>query len=102
MRNHFHALFLLWLWLAAATVRAAVPGLVVSWGDNSFGQTNVPAGLNNATAIAAGYGHTVALKSTGTMMAWGYNGNGQANVPIGLSNVTAVAAGSSHTVVLKN
>jgi hypothetical protein len=46
---------------------------VVAWGDNTFGQLNVPAGLNDAIAIAAGYGFSLALKRDGTVVAWGYN-----------------------------
>ena len=44
---------------------AAIPGTVVAWGDNGFGQTTVPAGLSGVSAIAAGYYHTVALVGTG-------------------------------------
>src|SRR6266508_3017967 len=58
------------------TVNPAPPGTVVAWGDNSIGQANVPAGLSGVTAIAASYGHTVALKSDGTVVAWGYNAFG--------------------------
>jgi hypothetical protein len=40
-------------------------GTVVAWGWNRYGQTNVPAGLRDIMAIAAGDGaHTVALKSS--------------------------------------
>ena len=49
-------------------------------------------------AIAAGGGHTVALKQDGTVVAWGGNSYGQTTVPAGLSGVVAVAAGGSHTV----
>jgi hypothetical protein len=37
---------------------------VVVWGDNYYGETNIPAGLTNVTAIAAGQRHTVALVGT--------------------------------------
>ncbi len=67
-------------------------GTVVAWGDNTFGQTNVPASLTNATAIAAGWYHNLALKSNGTVVAWGDNSFGQTNVPASLTNISAIAA----------
>jgi uncharacterized repeat protein (TIGR02543 family) len=36
-------------------------GVVVAWGDNSYDQTNVPPGLSNVVAIAAGYYHNLAI-----------------------------------------
>src|ERR1035441_10336804 len=77
-------------------------GTVVAWGDNSYGQTNVPAGLNGVTAIAAGGSHTVALQRDGTVAAWGDNSYGQTTIPAGLSGVTAIAGGQWYTVVLKS
>ena len=74
---------------------------VVAWGANDFGQTNVPTGLSGVSAIAAGAGHTVALKADGSVVAWGWNSYGQTNVPTGLSGVSAIAAGGYHTVALK-
>jgi len=71
---------------------------VVAWGDNRSGQTTVPVSVSGVVAIAAGNGHTVALKSDGTVVAWGWNVYGQTNGPAGLSGVTAIAAGGSHTV----
>ncbi|KAB2661568.1 MAG: hypothetical protein DVB32_02330, partial [Verrucomicrobia bacterium] len=81
---------------------AAPDGTVVAWGDNSYGQTTVPAGLTGVTAIAAGSYHTVRLKSDGTVVAWGWNIFGQTTVPAGLTGVTAIAAGAFHTVALKS
>jgi hypothetical protein len=75
---------------------------VLAWGDNSYGQTTVPAGLNNVVGLAAGNGHVVALKSDGTVAAWGNNTSGQATVPNGLSDVVSVAAGNFHTIALKS
>ena len=80
----------------------SVSGTVVAWGYNNFGATDVPPGLSGVTAIAAGWGYTVAVTTNGTVTAWGWNNNGQLDVPSGLSNVTAVAARNAHTLALKS
>jgi alpha-tubulin suppressor-like RCC1 family protein len=88
----------------------ASPTTVVAWGDNTYGQTNVPAGLTNVIAIAQGGMHGLALNGDSTVTAWGYNYTwttphvyeGQATVPVGLSNVTAIAAGYDSSLALKN
>jgi len=76
-------------------------GLVVAWGDNTYSQTNVPAGLSNVVAVAAGEYHSLALKQDGTVVAWGWNSSGQCNIPAGLSNVVAVEGGGRHSLALK-
>jgi len=53
-------------------------GTVVGWGLYGFGQINIPAGLSDVTAIAAGDSHSLALKSDGTVVGWGNNDSGQA------------------------
>ncbi len=73
----------------------------MAWGDNSYGQTPVPAGLSGVKAIAAGGGHSLALRSDGTVVAWGYNAQGQTAIPAGLSGVTAIAAGGYHSLALE-
>jgi hypothetical protein len=77
-------------------------GTVAAWGDGDDGDTNIPSGLTNVVAIAAGSSHNLALLSNGTVVAWGLNDFGQCNVPAGLSNVMAIAAGEYHSVALKN
>jgi len=100
------------------TVAVKSDGTVVAWGDNSYGQTTVPAGLSGVIAVAAGGAHTLALKSNGTVVAWGNNNSGQVsgtapvttaggnslmlNVPAGLTNIKAVAAGLEHSLALAN
>jgi len=71
------------------------------------------------TSIAAGYGHTVSLKSDGTIWAGGNNNSGQLgdntifqrNTPVQvhgegdagfLTDIIAIAAGHSHTLALKS
>ena len=84
----------------AHTVALKNNGTVVAWGDNSSGQTSVPAGLAAVASVAAGESHSVALKSDGTVVAWGLNRYGQTTVPAGLSGIAAVAAGFGHTIAL--
>jgi alpha-tubulin suppressor-like RCC1 family protein len=83
-------------------------GLVAAWGDDSWGQTTLPVGVNNVKAIAAGQRHSLALKSDGTIIAWGYDYpstyqgvSGATDVPHGLTNAVAVAAGSDWSMALK-
>ncbi|HEY3864412.1 MAG TPA: hypothetical protein VGO59_21270 [Verrucomicrobiae bacterium] len=75
---------------------------VLVWGDNSYGQTNVPASVSNVLQVAGGDGHCMALRSDGTVVAWGDNFDGQTNVPIGLSHVVSIAAGSTHSLALRS
>jgi hypothetical protein len=76
-------------------------GTVIAWGDNSQGQTNVPAGLTNVIAIAAGDAFSLALREDGTVAAWGHNGHGILNLPLGLNNVVAISAGANHALALR-
>ena len=76
-------------------------GSVVAWGNNSYGQTNVPPGLTNVVAVAGGEYHTVALKQDGTVIAWGDGRYGQTNLPASLTGVVALGAGANHTLALK-
>lgn len=62
--------------------------------------------------LAAGDGHTVALKNDGTVWSWGNNNSGKlgvgattnCNTPtqvINLNNIIAISAGTNHTVALR-
>ena len=81
---------------------------LAGWGRNDYIQADVPAGLTNVTAIAAGVEHNLALRSDGTVAAWGAGktnsgvipNNGQSLVPSGLTNVAAIAAGFYHSLAL--
>jgi phage-related tail fiber protein len=75
-------------------------GTVLVWGNNIDGETNVPPGLSNVVAIAAGAYHCLALKSDGNVVAWGANDSGQTNVPAWLNHVVAIVAGANHTLAL--
>lgn len=48
---------------AAAQIAPQIPGTVVAWGGNYYGQCTVPEGLHGVVAIAAGARHNLALKN---------------------------------------
>ncbi|MEI6395987.1 MAG: immunoglobulin domain-containing protein, partial [Verrucomicrobiota bacterium] len=74
---------------------------LAAWGDNYYGQTNIPAGLSNVVAVAGGSDHSLALRADGMVAAWGDNYYGQTNVPAGLTNVVAIAGGQEHSLALR-
>src|SRR2546427_10014805 len=71
-----------------------IPGTVYGWGGTNVGQINT-ACVSNVVAIAAGYSHSLLLKSDGTVFACGaysdFVGADPVVVPDGLSNSIAVA-----------
>lgn len=77
-------------------------GTVLCWGNNGYGQCNVPVGLSGVVQVSAGDAHSVALKSNGTLVAWGSDAYNQIGIPAGLTGVVDIAAGGRHTVVRKS
>lgn len=77
-----------------------VLGTVRAWGENTFGQIEVPMGLAGVSDLSAGTWHTLARLVDGTVRAWGNNVEGQASVPANLGSVVSVAAGGSHSLAL--
>lgn len=69
-------------------------GNILAWGSGSG--TNVPTGLSNAVAIAAGGGYGMALHLNGNLSSWGNYGDLVSGVPGGISNVVAIASGQSY------
>ncbi len=75
-------------------------GAVLAWWGTNYSAGNVPAGLSNVVAVAAGrMSHSMALKADGTVATWG-GFFGETNVPSGLSNVVAIAGGSGFDLAL--
>jgi alpha-tubulin suppressor-like RCC1 family protein len=101
-------------------------GSLWAMGDNSYGQlgdgttnygnylTNRPEQIvaSNVTAIAAGYRHSLFLKSDGSLWGMGDNAYGQlgdgacinTNLPVEImsNNVTAIAAGDQHSLFIES
>ena len=77
-------------------------GRVVGWGSHGGAEIQIPDGLGDATAVAGGYAHSIALLVDGTVTAWGTNSHGQTDVPAGLSNVVAISAGSHHNLAVRS
>lgn len=71
---------------------------VIAWGDNQYGQSTIPNGLNDVVDIAVGSWHTVALLGDGQVVAWGLGS--RANVPAELENAVAISAGWHHSLAL--
>ncbi|MCH2059277.1 MAG: hypothetical protein MK183_01495, partial [Verrucomicrobiales bacterium] len=76
-------------------------GQVVAWGSNSDGESTVPSGLRDVVMIAAGSGHSLAIRGDDKPVAWGNNENGQSTVPPFLKDVVQVAAGGAHYLALR-
>jgi alpha-tubulin suppressor-like RCC1 family protein len=75
---------------------------VAAWGDNSYGQSTVPAGLSNIVAVSGGasdYDNLV-LKSDGTLFEWG--AFGPPFTITALSNVVALDSGVFHRLALQS
>lgn len=102
--------------LAAAWCGSAVAGFLLlglpagaathplGWGLNADSQASpVPTNvMTDASAIAAGYYHSLALK-TGRVWAWGSNSAGQSDVPAAAqSTVSNLAAGGEFSMALRN
>ena len=84
---------------SAHSVAVNADGSVVAWGNNNYGQTNVPPGLSEVVTAAAGFLYSVALRRDGTVVVWGPEA-GMPIVPPGLSRVQAIACGERHIAAL--
>jgi hypothetical protein len=92
--------FLLAMAVSAASAQSPL-GRIVAWGDNEFGQCNVPAPNLGFVAAATGGEHALGLKSDSSIVAWGNHDFGQCDVPAPNSGFVALSAGDFHSLGLK-
>ena len=71
---------------------------MIGWGY----QTNIPAAATGVVAIAAGWGHSLALRNDGTIVSWGDDTYGQCDVPAAATNIIAIAAGWYDSLALRS
>jgi alpha-tubulin suppressor-like RCC1 family protein len=77
-------------------------GLCETWGNNGYGECNIPDGLSGVISIAAGDHHTAVLTEDGNAYVWGkidFDGEGSINKPI--TGVKSISAGRYNTVIVK-
>ncbi len=85
----------------AGAPEPVVLGTVGAWGQNDFGQINVPIRLDGVAQVAAGTWHTLALRNDGTIAAWGLEAAYAGITTAELGEITALAAGGQHSLVLR-
>ncbi len=107
----------------AHTVALNADGVLLSCGDNTYGQlgdgsvvqrtTLLPIGMDSSwIAVSAGGAHTMAIQVNGSLWGWGYNGAGalgngttlNSSVPVRIGTETwlQVSAGASSSVAIKS
>lgn len=88
--------------ITMALASLSPPAGLRAWGSNDWGQTLVPSNAVDASRVAAGTYHSLAVLSNGTLLAWGRGDEGQTMIPPGLSDVVASAGGQAHSIALKS
>jgi hypothetical protein len=95
----FSVCFLLSVFVSPIPLYAA--GEIWVWGNNTYGECNVPMSNSDYKAIAAGADYSLGLKQDGSIVAWGKNYSGQCNVPFPNTGFKAIAGGNTHSLGLK-
>ena len=75
-------------------------GSIIVWGDNSYGQGNVPEG-DDFTKISSSDRHNLALRSDGSLIGWGWNGGYQTSAPK-TKDFDYISTGYAHNLALRS
>ncbi len=78
---------------------AVGPREVKCWGDNTYGQLEIPSDLAPVRFISAGGNFTCALTESG-VRCWGQNERGQTSVPTNLIGVQTIETGFRHACAI--
>jgi hypothetical protein len=76
-------------------------GSIAAWGNNDFGQCNVPF-PNTGFVDISNTAQVLGLKYNGSITAWGYNKYGECNIPSPNSDFISISAGWYHSLGLKS
>ncbi|MCX8472557.1 MAG: hypothetical protein ORN85_02800 [Sediminibacterium sp.] len=76
--------------------------MVIGWGQNNFGQINIPKRGDSLVQLSPGESHSLGLKLDGTVVAWGDNSLGQSTIPLGLNQVVEISAGGKYSMALRS
>jgi trimeric autotransporter adhesin len=104
--NDGRILPLLALWsvilLGTGSAHGQMPaGQVVAWGDNFWGQTNIPASATNVVAISARGDLNIALKADGQVLVWPQIFVGPSPIANSMAVAAGGASGGGHCVALR-
>jgi alpha-tubulin suppressor-like RCC1 family protein len=93
--------------LAIAAEEGGKEGPIRAWGRDTYGQATPPEG-HDFIAVAAGYNHSLALRSNGSLAAWGRDDGsplgdfGQVTDTPGGNDFIAIACGYYHNIAIKS
>ena len=79
------------------TCAVRADGRLICFGENTYGQCDVPADVGPVLTVAAGNCHICAVRADGRLTCLGWNNTGQCDVPADLGPVLALVAGRGHT-----
>ena len=71
------------------------------WGNNTFGQLNVPSNIGTIKQISCGKNHIIVIKSNGDVVSWGLNACLQTSMPSDLGKCVSVSAGDGYSCAVK-
>lgn len=72
---------------------------VACWGDNSFGQTDVPTGITQPLDLDVGNAHACLIESS-QIQCWGRSTEGQIDVPNNIQRPARISLGVSHSCAI--